>query len=687
MEGSLGARAARISGRAVIGRGSHIGADDEGNSLAMNSSVVDDNLRIGGSTRFAGKVDLGDMTVNGSLAVESGTCFGDGDQGDGLTIDGLRVRGDIGFDIGCLVNGSIRGRSVQVDGEVSLNELAVIGSNSSSVMLEGLAVGGAFEMFDCTVRGDINLSRVNIGGEVVIARLNSATGVGSTSLDLSNASLGLSLTVFECNLMGGISLVRARVASSLGITSSYVGRSRANESIEADGLVVDGNVHLRDVRLSGGVWTPSVSIGGEFRIRTCRVGLGPQQTSVNLEESVIGSDVILADSVVVGAVSMQSASFSDDFSLWDCKVFSPHPLGAVLGKGCRVSNDLRIGEGVKLNGAVNLDHSFVGGAIVLDGAEVGLSSSDDAAVSISLVSAEFGDLRVAKLSSQGGVCVRAARVKNAVLIESVSRLNVCASPVLLDAERLDTPVLVLEDAEGSGPVTLCRAQIGLLDDASFDWLRRPRVSWNLDGLVVGRLPALTPDGARERAEWLSTSGPDREQAADRGTFRSVANAVGQVGSDQQSRIVLKRMGEEHNPPLWRIVLSPVSQGYEPQRALLLLIVLFLAMAGLVSIAASSGWLVASSDVVSATGQVDELPRSDECNAEAYVCLKTFPYTADLILPIVSSGDTEYWVPDTSITTAGPDLLAMVFVGARIAGWVLGGLLVFGVVNTYLEQRG
>ena len=106
------------------------------------------------------------------------------------------------------------------------------------------------------------------------------------------------------------------------------------------------------------------------------------------------------------------------------------------------------------------------------------------------------------------------------------------------------------------------------------------------------------------------------------------------------------------------------------------------------VGARSGWFVAGQEL----GQRDparneEILQSDECDGGDYPCLRSLPYGADVVLPVVTSGDTSYWRPAAVSAWDWPiDPFASWLVLLRLAGWALGGLFVIGVVNTVLEGQ-
>jgi hypothetical protein len=435
---------------------------------------------------------------------------------------------------------------------------------------------------------------------------------------------------------------------------------------------------------------------------------------VRLVGSTLGGQLVVSNAATIGADDAGYSLVLDGARTRDIRIAaratlqgSTHLLGAIVSgqmnvmeganlgsdsageslslDGATMESDINvIGTDVELSGSISLANATVLGELNLaDQATIGID-----ALGSSLIAprSSLADLSIdARLD--GHVDLRYSAVTGLIRIAGTSRFNDrVPQKIALDLEAAVVQDVTLDAFAGPGGVDLRRAQVASLSDQVATW-NVPGRRWLLGASQIAKLPGCSEFSGSDRRDWLARTGFDGDQPADRASYRMIADALRTGGDENEATETLIAMRKSHHPVL-RYILAPIGQGYRPMRALWSLLLVVVIAWGSVWLGSTQGWFVAGQDL----GQRDpsrheEILESDECDGGDYPCLRALPYGADLVLPVVTSGDTGYWRPAAVSAFGWPiDPFAVWLVLLRLAGWALGGLFVIGVLNTVLEHQ-
>jgi hypothetical protein len=250
-----------------------------------------------------------------------------------------------------------------------------------------------------------------------------------------------------------------------------------------------------------------------------------------------------------------------------------------------------------------------------------------------------GYVALDRLDVTGGVDLRAVQVGTLSVEGTVLRPSAAASGgVLLDASHARiTGQLVWRPAACQGRVSVAHATAGEIDDDIATW---PDRALDLDGFTYGALA--TSGHWEDRTAWLARQSVPVAQA-----YHQLAAYYRAAGEDRAARKVsmerfnirLRRPeGGRRGPAwVWRWFLRlTIGHGYEPWRALPLLLVVVAGVWVTTVLAASNGDMVATRSGVSTSSPATDCSRTD------YPCLQPLLFAADVVVPVLDFGQRDAW---------------------------------------------
>lgn len=235
---------------------------------------------------------------------------------------------------------------------------------------------------------------------------------------------------------------------------------------------------------------------------------------------------------------------------------------------------------------------------------------------------------------------------------------------------------------------------------------------DLDGFVYDRITSSTPIDARKRKEWLHRQPPDDlGNTFSAQPFAHLVKVLRTMGHDKDARVIAAD-GEEFRRqewkktaswvkwstfgPFWWLFGRLVGYGYQPERLLLILVVLWLGCALFYDQAAMQGAIAPSQPSLFLNNRLEDCrpPKGKwlECidrNAPEYTKFNAYIYSADLMLPIVDLQQKRAWGPIWQKMTLGKQLpgwvpWALVWI-ETIFGWI-GSLVLAAVLSSNLIRR-
>jgi hypothetical protein len=517
------------------------------------------------------------------------------------------------------------------------------GSADCGLSGDGVWLEGAW------ITGPLNLQYTNACGQTV---LNSCH---FTSVpQLTHAKLNI-LSLQDCDLpglmaqdlyvagsvlfrrlaaKGTIHLSSAHICGQLDFTNAILNSNNA-KALYAQGLIVGQDVFLRGLVASGTVAVNGADIGGQLACEGANLN-GGREAALNASGLTTRADLFLQNIIAVGTVDVSKAQIGGQMDCTGARLIGNEGI-ALRAQGLITRQDLMLRR-IVANGTVDVNGAQVGGQMACEGA----------------VFTGNGDLAL-----------------------FAQRLQVAAG-------LFWSGITITQ-----GRVTLASAHVGDLADDMTSWPDSNSQLY-LDGFTYDRLSGAPADIAA-RLSWLAKG------AIYRGVFHpqpytQLAKVLAEMGHDRDARKVLEERSRllgiasrARKPEGWqrRHYLNPVcyvtfgaswlfdrvsqlvvGYGHAPHRALYSLTFLFLIATTLASAAWNEGSFAPNSDVIITSPGWTRLVATDCVPEKTDGCLKNpaaawssfgqdgldwdtfnpYGYGLDLVVPILTLGQTDAWAP-------------------------------------------
>jgi hypothetical protein len=195
LTGPLHMRGADITGRLTCRGAKLTSLDKDGNAL------VGDGMKVGGGVFLdqeftaAGAISLRGAHITGRLACRGAKLTGPNKEGNALVGDGMKVGGGVFLDRGFTADGTIRLRGADITGRLAIRgaKLTGLDKDGNALVGDGMKVGGdVFLDREFTADGTIRLRSVRVDGSVYL-RPRALAGAGKVALDATVAQINGSL--------------------------------------------------------------------------------------------------------------------------------------------------------------------------------------------------------------------------------------------------------------------------------------------------------------------------------------------------------------------------------------------------------------------------------------------------------------------------------------------------------------
>lgn len=480
-------------------------------------------------------------------------------------------------------------------------------------------------------------------------------------------------------ITGILDLEGCRVPRDIGLKDCHFEASPVLRSAIIDNLFLDGSVMpgLRADRLEarGCVSLQGATVNGEVRLPGARLGgsieadgvviTSPDGLAVNAEDLEARGGVLLRGATVRGGINLSSARIGGDVNAVGARIERPGEV-AFNGDAMVAGGDLAL-RGVTVAGETRFQGAHVGG---------------DA------------DCTSATLSQPEGHALRFNRAK------------------------IDGAFFLRQGATIDGALDLTATTINAIEDEQASWPRSGDLLLNRCqyGAFTGG-----PVDAASRLDWLSRQTPGR-WGSDfwPQPYEHLATVLSEMGHNEDAREVLiakerlqrsARRARAKNPAL-KLILTIIdgilavtlSYGRQPLRAMLWVILFWLIGTGVFSVAYNAGAMKPNSPVVlravewtlcdleqsesrylpssgltlggrAAPGENQLTCFRNQPEAASYPEFNPLMYSLDVLLPVLSIGQKDFWRPD-SMKPNGPFTLKYYFFQS-IVGWALSLLAVAG----------
>ncbi|MEU3611571.1 hypothetical protein ABZ725_04520 [Streptomyces sp. NPDC006872] len=613
----------------------------------------------------------------------------------------------------------------RIDGQLDLKRSVITGSNqthASSLGLNAITVGSYMTLKGITVTGTVNLAGALIGGQLTMrqATLKCHGGCALRGLELETRADAYFDQGFSVD--GSVDLTGSVIGGSLTFNRAMIhhpGREPALDLARVtvkqnmyceDGFTVEGLVMLAGATINGNL----LAKGGQFlhrsdtaidatgiQVRNVVLGTEPSDHDANRNGFRAEGTVSLADAVINGTLNCQGGSITH-----------PRPNKEALNaQGAKITRDLLLNDGFNASGLVALTATEIGGQAIwsggsfenpgrvaisarqltartslllqgnflahgrvdLSGATIGgpltvggkIYAPEEEALILDSVTAAR-DVEFEKdMLIEGSLCMRAATIASNLKIikPNLSRGNEGVA-LILEGTNVGGTLTLKSGTPVSGRIDLRQAKVAFLNDDPNFW---PKNATLLDGFTYGSLSNFNSPKLESRIDWLHLKDGYSAQP-----YQQLASVYKAAGRDDFARDVLYA-GQKRRPrprlveKAWSWLLRlTVGYGYHPARVLYT--VLLLEIFGCVYFSIWRDGLKPSSSLLSAYN-------NDANDARDH--LQPALYTLDLLLPVVTLGQRALWIPQGHISWVVTFLMTV--------GWVLGGILVYGISSAYQRR--
>jgi uncharacterized protein YjbI with pentapeptide repeats len=482
-------------------------------------------------------------------------------------------------------------------------------------------------------------------------------------VDLSRAELSQCPLVFHTCCFEKDVVLKQAITNDLSFTSCALS-SLYGDWIDSSASLNLRETHLREMSLAG------ASFRGDVLLSKVRL-INPEGPALNAD-AMSASDVSLEDAHIEGEVRLLGADLRGQ-------------LGCSEGTKLINPEDRALNADAMSASGVFLEDTHIEGEVRLLGADLSgplycsqrtkLINPEDRALNADAISASGVFLEDTHI--EGEVRLLGADLSGPLSCSQCTKL-INPSGYALNAETCQvggTFFFRLGEA-AIGAVNLAYAQVGTLADDLASW--PDNYNYNLVGFSYHFLGS--DEDLKRRLSWISKSEPFSPHV-----YTQLAEVYRRSGHEGYARqVAIKREKKRGRQPdlswgsrAWNRFLDlTVAYGYQPWRALVPLMVLFLL-----------GWFLftrpPAQEVMVHPSTKKEPPISAAACHEPYPCFSPSVYVLDTLLPIVDLHQERNWVP------ARPrpwgvwyEVLTWVFIAS---GWILTTAVVAGIGSLWRRE--
>lgn len=542
------------------------------------------------------------------------------------------------------VEAVLRIEGARISGELCLDD-ATLSSGTGDVALaaENLVVDGPVNCRGLVSSGAVSLRGAHISGSV------DATGAKITfgkakALDANYAFIGGRFRGDRMVVEGETRLRHARIGGSLDLAGARL-HNPGGEALSCGGVAIEGGVWcVKGFEAEGELRFIGARLGGNLTLAGAKLS-NPGGIAVNLDRATLTDLDCAGLQVREGQISLANTQVASQVTLTGAQLTATARQPALTAEGCTVGGTVALTQ-IRVRGEVSMWTSHIGGRLHLADALIDNPGGVALRISRTEISA---DMFCDHLTVIGGMRLARTRIGGHADLRQVTLIN--PAGIALGAVALQAAEFSLLPAKPiDGTVNFSHAKFGVLRDDPARW----PTDIKLDGLTYNLLQPHLP--ARQRLEWL-TAGTERHQVQ---PYEELAALYSRLGQPAEARRVLHAK-ERHQRATktaigrsWGILQDiTIGYGYQPWLA-----ALWFAL------------LLAAGSVIFAVGKTP--PHTNGAPPFNPVI-----YTLDLLLPIISLGQKNYFNP------SGLDQwLAYLLIAA---GWLLASTIATAIARVVRRQ--
>ncbi|HST49070.1 hypothetical protein [Jatrophihabitans sp.] len=594
----------------------------------------------------------------------------------GLGIRGSRITGILDLRL-CELSGPLLVQNCVFTAPLDIAKALLIDIDLSGSHLPGLDGTGSNVKYDLTfisgrVTGPTALINAVIGGQLDLTGSNFINPEGN-AIDAGGARIHGDIfckTGFRAE--GEVLLRSATVGGQLVLTGGTFTNPNGR-AIYADAARIGGGMFCRtgfraegEVRLLGATIDQLELTGGTFA--------NPHGDAINADRiQVNGNIVCRAGFRAEGEVRLLGATIGGQLSFTGGTFTNPDDL-AISMDGAQIDGDMVCRAGFRAEGGVRLLGATIGGQLDLTGGT--FTNPLGYAIVADGAQVKEGLLCGAGFRAEGEVRLLGASIPGQLSLSECSVINPDGFAITADIAQIGVLRLTHINPESSGKVSLIGSHTGYLADDASSWQQFSIIS--LLDFTYDRV-ANTGWSPKSRVRWLKQDPEYRAQP-----YEHLAHTLRSQGHEREARDVMiaKNRRRRQQLNLWRrlpeyLFDGLLAYGYRPlQRTLPALILLYAVGVFLFNSARHDHAVIATRAPIhqaAAAGTADRsasarpIVATTHCPPD-YPCFSPWAYTADVLIPLISTHQTDFWAVSGS-TKVGFRTTVYSWIASAL-GWVL-----------------
>lgn len=593
------------------------------------------------------------------------------------------------------------------------------GLHESGVWLEGAWITGQLDLRHVTGRGQLRLLFCHLEKKPLLgyAQLDHLNLGGSKLPGLSAPHLRVkgSVVLRRVEVAGTVAVDGARIGGQLDCTGAKLDGA-GGKAFNGQRVKVGESLFLSHVTARGTVTVSGADVSGHLACDGSELD-GAGGKAFNAQGLKVGESLFLRGVTARGTVDVNGAQIGGQLTCDGAKLDGAGGA-AFHGPGLKLGESLFL-RGVTARGAVDVSGADVRGQLACDGSE--LDGAGGRAFHAQAL--KLGDsLFLTDVTAHGTVALTGAQVGGQLTCAGAKLDGAGGKAFHGQGLQVTSGFFFRRIAGIIGDVSLASARVGVLADDFTSWhLTSGRL--DLAGFRYDRFAGASLDVSK-RLHWLARGARFGGTLSPQ-PYTQLAQTYAAAGHKREARRVLFErellMGQQERladykradgryffplENLWadakyvgrwavdRLFSWGAGYGYQPQRAVVWLLVLWATAAGLAQWAWRDGDFAPNSAVILVSpGWAEKLGEENPAEAwsspgaagQDWDTFQCIAWALDLVVPILDIGQTDAWQPSRDRGTAG-HLLWWARWYFESLGWLVSALLVAAITGIMQKDR-
>lgn len=549
-------------------------------------------------------------------------------------------------------------------------------AHSKGVRLRGARIIGPLDLESAVLRCPLALEDCYFDSEQPVALDYAAASLlrllrcRLRGLTADRLVVTMEMDLGRSTVTGMIRMLGAEITAQLNLVGvTITGTDESGTAMMADGIKVGGAILLHEFTAAGAVSFVGADLDALICSGARMTGADTQRRALVADGLKVGREVYLNQFTAAGAVWLVRADISGDFVCGGAKITGRSMDGnALVANGVKFGGSVFLDEGFKAAGAVRLTGAEISGHLICSSAKIG-RDKEGTALAAGAIKVGASVLLDEGFTAAGAVSLVGAHVAGHLSLRNA----MLADPVALVANgaRVGQQLVWAPRKLVTGWVHLERTHVYQLQD---DWSKEggywPVAGLRIAGFIYQGFGGENQATCEQRLDWIrSQHQSGMPSHFDAQPYEQLVRVYRETGYESDARRVaiarhsdLREYGGLSRRRCignWLLDVT-IKHGYQPMRALGMLLAVFVAAFLLSLVAQHQDALIVPAKDTRSLGQT---PRAAD-STQKYPTFYPLGYAIDLSFPIIKIGQAENWRPN------GAAPWGWAFVGST---WVITGL--------------